>query len=415
MLQEKDGIVSRASNADKRFEVLEGGHYTYSPATMTTPPYFKKVSEPSVPSKIYGDPSAKVMDVMKTIHDRSPKNNTGVLAVGEKGSGKTMMLNILNNELASKMGFPVIHFDAPYDAATITSMIELAGRPLVFFIDEFEKKYQHKDQQNDLLTIMDGGIHTGNVFLLSANVKSVSEYMIDRPNRIHYTFKYDHLGWDIIQDYLDDKLNDKSKTEYFKIMSENSNMNFDILQNLTAEVNRFPDRPFVESVKMMGLSIRLDSVEKKYKMTEITLGGINIKGYDRDYNLIPYIVSKGGQSIYFTFDNETLLKIIKQNKPELVYLGEEGVEDYEVVSSIEEYLSDIPCLQGNGVDYRVYKDYEGVEKEHFAMSFHVRSNDPSFVSVKKDTIEIRFDLFGQPLYARLDQVVEIDLIDVIFS
>lgn len=414
MLQEKDGIVSRASNADKRFEVLEGGHYTYSPATMTTPPYFKKVSEPSVPSKIYGDPSAKVMDVMKTIHDRSPQNNTGVLAVGEKGSGKTMMLNILNNELASKMGFPVIHFDAPYDASTITSMIELAGRPLVFFIDEFEKKYQHKDQQNDLLTIMDGGINTGNVFLLSANVKSVSEYMIDRPNRIHYTFKYDHLGWDIIQDYLNDKLDDKSKAEYFKIMSENSNMNFDILQNLTAEVNRFPDRPFVDSVKMMGLSIRLDSVEKKYKMTELTLGGINVKGYDREYNLIPHVVSKGKQQIYIAFDNEALLKIAKQNHPEFFEL-KDGEESYKVYSDIENHLDDIPCVRNNGMDYRRYKDYEGVEKEHFSLSFHVGSDDPSFVSVKKDTIEIHLELFGQPLYARLDQAKEIDLIDVIFS
>lgn len=414
MLQEKDGIVSRASNADKRFEVLEGGHYTYSPATMTTPPYFKKVSEPSVPSKIYGDPSAKVMDVMKTIHDRSPQNNTGVLAVGEKGSGKTMMLNILNNELASKMGFPVIHFDAPYDAATITSMIELAGRPLVFFIDEFEKKYQHKDQQNDLLTIMDGGINTGNVFLLSANVKSVSEYMIDRPNRIHYTFKYDHLGWDIIQDYLNDKLDDKTKAEYFKIMSENSNMNFDILQNLTAEVNRFPDRPFVDSVKMMGLSIRLDSVEKKYKMTELTLGGINVKGYDREYNLIPHVVSKGKQSIYITFDNEAILKVAKHNKPEFFSL-EEDDDDYCVYTSVENHLNDIPCIRGNGIDYRRYKDYEGKEKEQFSLSFHIGSDDPAFVSVKKDTIEIRLELFGQPLYARLDQAKEIDLIDVIFS
>lgn len=414
MLQEKDGIVSRASNADKRFEVLEGGHYTYSPATMTTPPYFKKVSEPSVPSKIYGDPSAKVMDVMKTIHDRSPQNNTGVLAVGEKGSGKTMMLNILNNELASKMGFPVIHFDAPYDAATITSMIELAGRPLVFFIDEFEKKYQHKDQQNDLLTIMDGGINTGNVFLLSANVKSVSEYMIDRPNRIHYTFKYDHLGWDIIQDYLNDKLDDKTKAEYFKIMSENSNMNFDILQNLTAEVNRFPDRPFVDSVKMMGLSIRLDSVEKKYKMTELTLGGINVKGYDREYNLIPHVVSKGKQSIYITFDNEAILKVAKHNKPEFFAL-EEDDDDYCVYTSVENHLNDIPCIRGNGIDYRRYKDYEGKEKEQFSLSFHIGSDDPAFVSVKKDTIEIRLELFGQPLYARLDQAKEIDLIDVIFS
>ncbi|WWZ74766.1 ATPase [Proteus phage J3S] len=414
MLQEKDGIVSRASNADKRFEVLEGGHYIYSPATMTTPPYFKKVSEPSVPSKIYGDPSAKVMDVMKTIHDRSPQNNTGVLAVGEKGSGKTMMLNILNNELASKMGFPVIHFDAPYDAATITSMIELAGRPLVFFIDEFEKKYQHKDQQNDLLTIMDGGINTGNVFLLSANVKSVSEYMIDRPNRIHYTFKYDHLGWDIIQDYLNDKLDDKTKAEYFKIMSENSNMNFDILQNLTAEVNRFPDRPFVDSVKMMGLSIRLDSVEKKYKMTELTLGGINVKGYDREYNLIPHVVSKGKQSIYITFDNEAILKVAKHNKPEFFAL-EEDDDDYCVYTSVENHLNDIPCIRGNGIDYRRYKDYEGKEKEQFSLSFHIGSDDPAFVSVKKDTIEIRLELFGQPLYARLDQAKEIDLIDVIFS
>ncbi|BBU72675.1 ATPase [Cronobacter phage vB_CsaP_009] len=414
MLQEKDGIVSRASNADKRFEVLEGGHYTYSPATMTTPPYFKKVSEPSVPSKIYGDPSAKVMDVMKTIHDRSPQNNTGVLAVGEKGSGKTMMLNILNNELASKMGFPVIHFDAPYDAATITSMIELAGRPLVFFIDEFEKKYQHKDQQNDLLTIMDGGINTGNVFLLSANVKSVSEYMIDRPNRIHYTFKYDHLGWDIIQDYLNDKLDDKTKAEYFKIMSENSNMNFDILQNLTAEVNRFPDRPFVDSVKMMGLSIRLDSVEKKYKMTELTLGGINVKGYDREYNLIPHVVSKGKQQIYIAFDNEALLKIAKQNHPEFFEL-KDGEESYKVYSDIENHLDDIPCVRNNGMDYRRYKDYEGNEKEHFSLSFHVGSDDPAFVSVKKDTIEVHLELFGQPLYARLDQAKEIDLIDVIFS
>ncbi|QOC54884.1 DNA polymerase III subunit beta [Proteus phage 3H10_20] len=416
MLQKQSRIITMASHVDERFPVLKGGHYTFEPASMTSPAMFIEVNAPAIPEKIYGDPSSKVSDILKTISDRSPANNTGVLAVGEKGSGKTMMLNMLICALA-ETGFPIIHVNNPFNSSILTSIIEMAGRPVVFFIDEFEKKYKETEQQNNLLTIMDGGIYTGNVFLLSANVKKVSEYMIDRPNRIHYTLKYTNLSWDVIQDYLDDKLENKDHVENFRIMSENSNMNFDILQNLTAEINRFPDRPFVESVRMMGLSIQLDGVEKRYSITECLLGGTDVSGFVRERSYIPSLLSNKKQSVYVNFNGDKIFSRIKgfiADKLEIDF-NSESFDAYDVDQAVHSYLQSIEGIHDSSVDYNKYKDSSGSDKETFSMSFYVKAENPRSVSVKKDYVEIKMELFGLPLFVRIDQVKQIDLIDVIFS
>lgn len=277
MLVNTGTVFQKAGENGSMFEQLPAGHYKYIPATPMSPPMFKQLSSPNVPEKIYGNKPEEIKRVVTTIIDRAGRN-TGVMAVGEKGSGKTMFLNQVNNRLA-ECGYPIIHVDAAMPGSMLNEICALAERNVVFFIDEFEKLYdeaENKKAQESLLTAMDGGTYSGNVFLLSANLLNVNSYMKDRPNRIHYTFKYESLPLDVLMEYLDDHLTDKSKTGLFVTLHQNSRMNFDIMQNLVQEVNRFPELSFYKIVKDMNLSIELIGAPQYFDIESLTMNGFDI-------------------------------------------------------------------------------------------------------------------------------------------
>lgn len=277
MLVNTGKVFQKAGENGSMFEKLPSGHYKYIPATPMSPTMFKQLSAPVVPEKIYGNKPEEIDRVVTTITDRAGRN-TGVMAVGEKGSGKTMFLNQVNNHLTG-FGYPIIHVDSAMPGSMLNEICALAERNVVFFIDEFEKLYDEKENkkaQESLLTAMDGGTYSGNVFLLSANLLNVNSYMKDRPNRIHYTFKYESLPIDVLMEYLEDHLSDKDKTGLFVTLHQNSRMNFDIMQNLVQEVNRFPGLPFHKIVKDMNLSIDLVGGTQYYNVESFTINGYDI-------------------------------------------------------------------------------------------------------------------------------------------
>ena len=93
------------------------------------------------------------------------------------------------------------------------------------------------------------------LFLLTINEPNrLSEYLINRPGRIHYHIKYVGLDESIISDVIDDKLiNLDGKEKIQQICNYLGDISMDILTSVIEEANLYPDFEPKELIKDMNL------------------------------------------------------------------------------------------------------------------------------------------------------------------
>jgi hypothetical protein len=197
----------------------------------------KKVDSFTIPSKLYGDIEQRKQKILTTYHDRSV--STGVLLAGEKGSGKTMLAKCLCDAL--KDTHITILVNSPFAGEAFNSFIQSIRQPTILLFDEFEKIYDD-EQQEALLTLFDGTASSKKLYLVTCNyLHQLSQPLINRPGRMYYKFIYEGLEQSFIEDYCNDhlKYEPKKNKNSIKKLSLFSNLNFDVLQAIVAEVNRF--------------------------------------------------------------------------------------------------------------------------------------------------------------------------------
>ena len=186
------------------------------------------------PFKIYGLQTDFIEYILKTY--RNTTGNLGILMNGTKGAGKTVCAKVLANLLE----LPIVIIKSWGDSNQ--EMIEYVGSfnfDCVLFFDEFEKQFEEKD--NTVLQIMDGvynSIDSRRVFLLTTNKLSVNDNLISRPSRIRYIRSFKDLSKDLVKEYLNDNLDDKSKIDdvlgYIDTLADST---IDILKAIVSEIN----------------------------------------------------------------------------------------------------------------------------------------------------------------------------------
>jgi len=200
----------------------------------------------SLPSKIYGNTQKRVDRCIDTYVDRFA--STGILLTGDKGTGKTLMMSLLANDVMSKLSMPVILINDPYSGSQFTTFIQSIGECCLVF-DEFGKVYSARGNdennvpQKSLLSLMDGVDKTKRLIVLTENSEiDINEFMLNRPSRIYYHFRYNKLDEESIKGYSSDHGVDKNiindiieLSRYSKIFS------FDMLQSIVEEHLRFSD------------------------------------------------------------------------------------------------------------------------------------------------------------------------------
>lgn len=183
--------------------------------------------------KIYGMESKLIKHVMKTFENTS--SNLGILFNGIKGTGKTITAKIIANE----MKLPVILINAPYPG--LADFISKINCPCVLFFDEFEKNFKtEKGHDLELLSIMDGVFNSPyrRIFILTTNKLFINENFIGRPSRIRYKKSFGNLPSEVVKEYLDDCLIDKSKAqEILEFIDSLAISTIDILKCIVEEVN----------------------------------------------------------------------------------------------------------------------------------------------------------------------------------
>lgn len=183
--------------------------------------------------KIYGMESKLIEHIMKTYHNTT--SNLGMLFNGVKGTGKTVTAKII----ANMTELPVILVNNSYPG--LDNFIANISCPCVLLFDEFEKNFRKEDGDDVvLLSIMDGVFNSPyrRVFILTTNTLHINENFIGRPSRIRYKKSFGNLQPEVVIEYLNDNLNDKSRIkEIVEFIDTLEISTIDILKCIVEEVN----------------------------------------------------------------------------------------------------------------------------------------------------------------------------------
>jgi hypothetical protein len=242
---------------------LPVGTYTVKFDKMNGCFYLEAIEGFEIKGKVYGDTTRNAERILNTFSDRTA--STGVMLTGEKGSGKTLLAKMLAVN-AAKNQMPTIVINEPWCGEGFNAFMQMIEQPTVILFDEFEKVYD-KDDQEKMLTLLDGVYPSKKLFVLTCNDKwRVDTHMRNRPGRIFYSLDFKGLEQDFIIEYCEDNLKNKEHIQTVcKIASMFDQFNFDMLKALVEEMNRYGETP-QEAMKMLNAKPEF-SGEARYKVT----------------------------------------------------------------------------------------------------------------------------------------------------
>ena len=191
-----------------------------------------------VTEKAYGVHPEKLEKVMNSY--RLFSRSLGVILSGDKGIGKSLFAKLICEE-AIRRGYPVILVDACYPG--LARFLESIDQECVVLFDEFDKIFRSNDDRDDqaeLLSLFDGTAGGKKLFIVTCNeLYSLNSYIVNRPGRFHYHFRFDYPSPDYIREYLHDKLSSEYYGEIEKVVnfSRKVSLNYDCLRSIAFELN----------------------------------------------------------------------------------------------------------------------------------------------------------------------------------
>jgi hypothetical protein len=312
---------------------LPAGNYTVKKNDMTGQLYLEMIDSFPQIKKLYGDTTKNADRIINTFLNRD--SSTGVLLNGEKGSGKTLLAKTLAIESA-KQGIPCIVINSPWHGDVFNKFIQTINQPCMVLFDEFEKVYD-KDDQESILTLLDGVFPSKKLFVLTCNDKwRIDSHMRNRPGRIYYMLDFKGLGADFITEYCEDNLINKHYIEkVVQLASLFGEFNFDMLKALVEEMNRYNESPadamrmlnakpefsdgntFTVQVKVKGQVIEHAS-PSKWEGNPLGQRGIHV-----EYDLNPEDDQSDWSSYYFGHEQ---LHSVQAKDGKFVFVNDEGVQ-----------------------------------------------------------------------------------------
>ena len=197
----------------------------------------------TVPTKIYGKTGARVDKCMQTYRDR--KASTGLLMTGDKGTGKSLLMSLVCNKVLTELEIPVILIQEGFTGEAFTNFITSIGESCVVF-DEVGKMYGARSDsdnasQDDLLGLMDGVDKTKRLIIMTENEEwDINKFMLNRPSRIYYHFRYSKLEEDSIIGYCEDReVTGTPLNDILDVSRRSAIFSFDMLQSIVEEHLRF--------------------------------------------------------------------------------------------------------------------------------------------------------------------------------
>lgn len=209
-----------------------------------------------VNEKVYGVHHQKVDKVLSTFDkfDRS----LGVILSGKKGIGKSIFARMLGIK-AVERGLPVIIVEQ-YTPG-IAAYIESIEQEVMVLFDEFDKTFgniksveNESNPQTSLLSLFDGVASGKKLFVVTCNeLYQLSDYLVNRPGRFHYHFRFEYPNDAEIREYLTDKLEAKYWPEIDAVVnfSHRVDLNYDCLRSIAFELST--GSTFSEAIRDMNI------------------------------------------------------------------------------------------------------------------------------------------------------------------
>lgn len=204
--------------------------------------FLEKYSDIEIKEKVYGVHAEKVKKVMDSFH--SFNRNLGIILSGDKGIGKSLFSKVLA-KTAIEEGFPLIIVNTYIPG--IADYINSIEQEVVVLFDEFDKTFstgRNSDglsPQTEMLTLFDGISMGKKLFIVTCNeLHNLNDYLINRPGRFHYHFRFEYPKADEIREYLMDKLSEEYYGEIDKVInfSHKVSLNYDCLRAIAFELSR---------------------------------------------------------------------------------------------------------------------------------------------------------------------------------
>lgn len=288
-------------------------------------------------TKIYGQHLDKVKKVLNSMDKMN--RNLGVILSGDKGIGKSLFSKCLGLK-ARKKGIPVILVNEYHDG--IANFLEEIEQTVMILFDEYDKTFDEKKHncQAEMLSLFDGVSAGKKLFVITCNeIQSLSQYLINRPGRFHYHFRFLYPTADEIRDYMEDKLDKQYYDEIENVIafSVRMNLNYDCLRSIAFELNN--GLKFQEAINDLNI-IRIS----QYKNIKIIVEFENqatLSGKIKEWQLYDNTITD--MSIY-----------LPDNIRPLSYVGE--------------YIGEFPMNFSNNY----------IDKDKRMLMFHVTNPEPEY-------------------------------------
>jgi len=204
--------------------------------------YLEKYVDISITEeKIYGVHISKVDKVLNSFQKFN--RSLGVILSGDKGIGKSLFAKLLSIK-AMEIGIPLIVVDTYYTG--IASYLEAITQETMVLFDEFDKTFGEvrsqdgeASPQTGLLTLFDGISGGKKLYVITCNeLYKLNEYLVNRPGRFHYHFRFDYPSAPEIREYMMDKIPEDRFNEIDEIISFSTkvNLNYDCLRAIAFEI-----------------------------------------------------------------------------------------------------------------------------------------------------------------------------------
>lgn len=332
-------------------DTLPAGNYVVKQNPMTKQFYLEQIDQFEIRGKLYGNTTRHADRILNTFRDRGA--STGVMLTGEKGSGKTLLTKQISINAAAE-GIPTIVINSPWCGDPFNSFMQNIDQSCVILFDEFEKVYD-KEQQEAILTLLDGVYPSKKLFLLTCNDKwRVDQHMRNRPGRIFYMIDFRGLDTEFVREYCEDNLLDQTQIQAVcNVSGVFSKFNFDMLKAMVEDMNRYGETPqevikllnakpefssdakFDVSLQVAGLDIELADLSNKVwsgnpltDTAEISFKEYNSDDVDPEISAEPAIVGSSTAKTdwswdYAMFTPQDLLKVDAVNS-KFVFVNEDG-------------------------------------------------------------------------------------------
>ena len=289
----------------KTYDYLPAGYYRVEYNNMSGYSIKKMDREFEVDEKVYGVNRNKVNKVLNSY--KLFNRNLGVLLSGDKGIGKSMFAKMLGIACV-KQGIPVISITQ--STPGLAEFLEDLNQEAMFLFDEFDKTFGNENNfenvsQSSLLTLFDGtSASSKRLFVVTCNdLFNLNDFLVNRPGRFHYHFRFDYPNGNEIREYMQEKLDKTAWKHIDEIISfaEKVNLNYDCLRSIAFEMQT--GLTFGEAIKDLNIIAEDDYL--CYDVTAIFNNGEHITAKRIRINMY----DEEECNTYFYFNNKPLVKI----------------------------------------------------------------------------------------------------------